>query len=235
MKLNYQKKMTEIVNDLREAGRTPRLLLHSCCAPCSSYVLEYLSPDFEIVDFFYNPNITEREEYRKRSEELRRLIGEMPHHHGVTFLEGDFEPDAFFEAVRGLEEEPEGGERCRKCFALRLTKAAEAAEKNNCEFLTTSLTISPLKNAAWLNETGEEACAGRKVKWLPSDFKKKGGYQRSLELSREYGLYRQDYCGCIFSKRERQTRKEVLKEGGGCRDLTDGAEKPGCHMHRDEL
>ena len=227
----FQKQMEKIVNDLREAGRTPRLLLHSCCAPCSSYVLEYLSPDFEILDFFYNPNITEKEEYRKRSEELRRLIEEQPHEHGVTFLEGDFEPGAFFEAVKGLESEPEGGERCRKCFALRLEKAAEVAEKNNCEYLTTSLTISPLKNAVWLNEAGEAACAGRKVSWLPSDFKKRGGYLRSIELSREYGLYRQDYCGCIFSKRERQSRNKT----GKCPDLTDGAEKPGCHMQRDEL
>lgn len=217
--MNYQKQMQEMIDQIREAGRTPRLLLHSCCAPCSSYVLECLSPDFEILDFFYNPNITEEHEFRLRSDELKRLIGEQPHRYAVTFLEGPFEPVAFFEAVRGVEDVPEGGERCFRCFALRLTRAAEEAEKNHCDYLTTTLTISPLKNAARLNEIGEAACAGRRVMWLPSDFKKKGGYQRSLELSGDYGLYRQDYCGCIFSKREREAKRRERE----CRNPTEGA------------
>ena len=198
---NYQKELDRITEECASSGSVPRLLLHSCCAPCSSYVLEYLSAYFEITDFFYNPNITKAEEYGKRVAEMQRLIAEQPHAHSVRFLEGSYEPQKFFEAVRGLETCPEGGERCAVCFRMRLEEAAKRAAEGAYDYMTTTLTISPLKNARLLNEIGEEEAARYKVKWLPSDFKKKGGYQRSIELSKEYQLYRQNYCGCIFSVR----------------------------------
>jgi len=204
-KRNYQKELDGILTELAKRQGTekvPRLFLHSCCAPCSSYVLEYLSSHFEITDFFYNPNITEREEYTKRADELQRLIREQPHRYQVTYLEGNFEPERFMEAAHGLEDCPEGGERCFQCFRLRLFETARvAAEAGGYDYFTTTLTISPLKNAEKLNAIGEEAAGVYGVRWLPCDFKKKGGYQRSVELSREYGLYRQNYCGCVFSKR----------------------------------
>ena len=183
------------------AAHTPRLLLHSCCAPCSSYVLEYLSNYFEITDFFYNPNITSEEEYRHRADELQRLIDRMPHKYPVTFVEGPYDKAVFFEAVKGLENEPEGGERCFACYELRLREAAKLAAAGGYDYFTTTLSISPLKNAEKLNEIGERLSAEYGVKHLPSDFKKRGGYQRSIELSREYELYRQNYCGCVFSRR----------------------------------
>ena len=195
---NYGKELDEIIKGLE---RTPTLLLHACCAPCSSYVLEYLSQYFEITLFYYNPNITEEAEYRLRVSEARRLLSEMDLKHPAHFLEGKYEPERFLEAVKGLEKEPEGGARCAVCFRLRLEEAAKEAAKGGYDFFTTTLTISPLKNAPLLNAIGEKAAAGAGLAWLPSDFKKKGGYQRSIELSKEYGLYRQDYCGCVFSKR----------------------------------
>ena len=172
-------------------------------------MLEYLAQYMQITVFFYNPNITRTEEYRKRVEEEKRLIRELPAKYPVAFLEGSYEPDQFFEAVKGLEKEPEGGKRCEVCFKLRLEEAARiAAENGGFDFFTTSLTISPLKNADLLNEVGEAAGEKYGIPFLPSDFKKKNGYKRSIELSREYDLYRQDYCGCIFSERERQLQKE---------------------------
>lgn len=204
---NYQKELEELIGQLGKDGRVPRLLLHSCCAPCSSYVLEYLSEYFNITLFYYNPNITEREEYTKRVEEVKRLIAELPVRHPVTFLEGDYEPQVFTGAVRGLEHEPEGGARCGVCFRLRLDKAAQAAARLASEcgeevLFTTTLTISPLKNAGLLNGIGEETASRYEgISWLGSDFKKRGGYQRSIQLSAQYGLYRQDYCGCVYSKR----------------------------------
>lgn len=200
-KRNYQRELDAILERSREEGRVPRLLLHSCCAPCSSYVLEYLAPQASITAFYYNPNITEETEYRKRVQELRRLIAARPRPHPVTLLEGAYEPERFFAAVKGLEAVPEGGARCLRCFRLRLFEAARVAAEGGFDYFTTSLTISPLKDAAAINAIGEEAAAAFQVPWLPSDFKKKGGYARSIELSRELGLYRQDYCGCIFSKR----------------------------------
>ena len=199
-KRNYQRELDRILQDLSGQGKVPRLLLHSCCAPCSSYVLEYLSPQFEIVDFFYNPNIAPEEEYRFRAEELRRLIGEMPLPHPVRFVEGPYDPERFYTAAEGLEKVPEGGARCRKCFALRLEEAAQKARELQCDFFTTTLTISPLKNAETINQIQEEIAEKYGVAYLPSDFKKRDGYKRSLELSREYDLYRQNYCGCVFSK-----------------------------------
>ncbi len=201
-KRNYQKELDRMIADQEREGRTPRLLLHCCCAPCSSYVFEYLSEYFSITAFFYNPNITEEAEYRKRVDEIRRLIREQPHVHEVTLLEGPYEPERFFsEAARGYEDCREGGERCARCFRLRLSVSAAAARRGGFDYVSTTLTISPLKNAAVLNAIGEEEAAAHQVAWLPCDFKKKDGYKRSTQLSDEYGLYRQDYCGCIYSLR----------------------------------
>lgn len=200
---NYQKELEQILQDIGGRETPPRLLLHSCCAPCSSYVLEYLSEWFEIEDLFYNPNIAPEEEYRFREEELRRLIREMPFSHRVRFQEGRYEPERFYETVKGYEQLPEGGERCRRCFELRLDEAARKAAELSCEYFTTTLTISPLKNAGMINAAGEEAAGRYGVRFLPSDFKKKNGFKRSTELSGVYGLYRQNYCGCVFSKRDR--------------------------------
>lgn len=207
-KVNYQLELEKELKKLPDRHR--RLLLHSCCAPCSSYCLEYLRQYFEITVFYYNPNISFPEEYRHRVEEQKRLIGEMnarPDSCGrISFVEGDYEPSRFLEAVRGLEDCPEGGERCFACYALRLSEAARMAAEGGCDYFTTTLSISPLKNAQKLNEIGRAEGAKCGVRYLSSDFKKKGGYQRSIELSREYGLYRQDYCGCAFSKAERDQR-----------------------------
>lgn len=201
MKINYQKKLEQFLLTLE--GAAPRLLLHSCCAPCSSYVLEYLSEYFQITVFYYNPNISLKEEYGKRVAEQRRLIGQLPAKYPIAFLEGCYEPERFFEAVRGLEHIREGGERCFRCFALRLGEAARVAREQGFDFFTTTLSISPLKNAEKLNEIGREVAEEYDIMFLPSDFKKRDGYKRSIELSREYELYRQDYCGCIYSRRER--------------------------------
>lgn len=205
-KRNYQKELEQIIAGLPD-GAVPRLLLHSCCAPCSSYCLEYLSDTFEILDFYYNPNISPKTEYEERRQELLRLIREQPHRHPVTFLEGVYEPERFYELTRGMEELPEGQERCFRCYELRLREAARKAKELGADYFATTLTISPLKNAEKLNELGEALAKEYGVAHLPSDFKKKNGYQRSVELSKEYGLYRQDYCGCVFSKREAEQRR----------------------------
>ena len=188
----------------RNAGRLPRLLLHSCCAPCSSAVLEYLSPHFDITLFYYNPNITPEEEYRKRVAELHRLVREADYPNPVAILEGRYDPTAFFGMARGLEELPEGGQRCFCCYRLRLEETARVAAAGGYEYFTTTLSVSPYKNAAKLNAIGAELGEACGVKYLLSDFKKKDGYRRSIELSRQYGLYRQNYCGCVFSKAQRE-------------------------------
>ena len=212
--VNYQKELEKILNTLQEKGeaasdyRPPRLFLHSCCAPCSSYCLEYLCHYFLITVFYYNPNITEQEEYEKRVEEQQRLIREMDTKYPVKFLEGAYEPERFFEIAKGLEEIPEGGSRCRKCFELRLAETARLCKEGGYDYFTTTLTISPLKNAPLLNEVGELAAETYGTVFLNSDFKKKNGYKRSVELSQEYGLYRQEYCGCIYSRQERQRQLE---------------------------
>lgn len=200
-KINYQKELELVLK--KEEGKLPSLLLHSCCAPCSSYVLEYLSRYFGITVFYFNPNIYPEEEYRYRADEQRRLIAQMQTAHPVGFLEGRFEPSEFYQAVRGFEHVPEGGERCRLCFRLRLGETARAAAEGGFGYFTTTLTISPMKNAQILNQIGMEEAQKYGVRWLPSDFKKKNGYKRSIELSREYQLYRQDYCGCVYSLRSR--------------------------------
>ena len=227
-KINYQKELEKVLD--KEKERVPTLLLHSCCAPCSSYVLEYLAQYFSITVFYYNPNIYPEAEYEKRVEEQQRLIREMnaknqlalctddrqekkasgqniKEYHEIRFLAGRFDPQEFYQAVKGLEKIPEGGERCHACFRLRLAEAAKIAKEGNYDYVTTTLTISPLKNAEMLNVIGREAADACGTTWLPSDFKKKNGYRRSVELSAEYGLYRQDYCGCVFSKQEREASK----------------------------
>ena len=207
-KRNYQKELETVIQKEQKEGRTPKLLLHSCCAPCSSYVLEYLSPFFAITDFFYNPNISPKEEYQKREEELKRLIDEMPMKNKPVFLAGEYHPEEFYQMAKGLEDVPEGGERCFLWYRMRLEEAAKMAVEKYCDYFATTLTISPLKNAQKLNEIGEELEKKYGVRHLPSDFKKKNGYKRSIELSKEYDLYRQDFCGCVFSKRERDRREQ---------------------------
>ena len=212
-KINYQKELDKVIEVLQRQGRVPRLLLHSCCAPCSSYVLEYLSRYFEITVFYYNPNIYPPEEFGKRVEEQKRLIAQLPAEHPISFLDGPYEPERFYEMARGLEQVPEGGARCFKCYRLRLTETAEMARAGKYDYFTTTLSISPLKNAEKLNEIGGQLAKDYGVDYLYSDFKKRNGYKRSTELSREYGLYRQDYCGCVFSMRERRTQqKAAIKE-----------------------
>lgn len=224
-KRNYSKELEKRIDEFQKEGRYPRLLLHACCAPCSSYCLEYLREYFDITVFFFNPNITEENEYKKRVEEEKRLISEYNRQieekcfedmhstesaRKIEIIEGRYDPREFYEAAKGLEDCREGGERCRKCFELRLNETARIAADKGFGYFTTTLTISPLKNAEVLNEVGELAAtninkeAGRDViSFLPSDFKKKEGYKRSIELSAKFGLYRQDFCGCSFSKAER--------------------------------
>lgn len=208
MNRNYQKELEKIIEKNKIEKKVPSLFLHSCCAPCSSYVLEYLSQYFEITDFFYNPNISPKEEYEKRIEEMRHLIDGMSFVYKPKFVEGEYCPERFYEMAKGLEEVPEGGERCFKCFRMRMEEAARLAAEGGYDYFTTTLTISPLKNTQKINEIGEELAEIYNVKHLPSDFKKKNGYKRSIELSKEYQLYRQDYCGCVFSKREREEQKK---------------------------
>ncbi len=197
--MNYQKELEKLIDRLQMEEKTPRLLLHSCCAPCSSYVLEYLSDYFEITVFYYNPNIYPESEYTKRILEQQMLIGDMKLRHPVSFLAGVYERQRFYEMARGMEHLKEGGERCFKCYELRLLEAARVAKEGEFDYFTTTLSISPMKNAEKLNEIGMKVGAQYGVSYLQSDFKKKNGYKRSIELSQEYGLYRQDYCGCEFS------------------------------------
>ncbi len=212
-RVNYQGKLDKILDSLKAGdGRAdaPSLFLHSCCAPCSSYVLEYLCPIFKITVFYFNPNISDSGEYRKRVAEQIRLIDAYNREkkgYPIAVVEGDYEPGRFFEMARGYEDCPEGGGRCERCFELRLRETAGRAKEGGFDYFGTSLTISPLKNAAKINEIGSLLAAEYGIAWLPSDFKKKNGYKRSIELSAEYGLYRQDYCGCCYSRAERQGRQ----------------------------
>ena len=215
MKRNYQKELDKIIENQKKQQWVPKLFLHSCCAPCSSYVLEYLSQYFQITVFYYNPNIYPKEEYFKRVEEqknfIRRFqqdmfqIREQRSCHEINFLEGIYEKDKFYQMALGLEKLPEGGERCLQCYELRLRETAVNAKKFGMDFFTTTLSISPLKNAEKLNEIGERLAKEYGIPYLTSDFKKREGYKRSVELSKEYGMYRQDYCGCVFSMKERES------------------------------
>lgn len=189
-----------MLSEFAEKGVTPSLLLHSCCAPCSSYVLEYLTQFFSITIYYYNPNISDEEEYFRRIKEQQRLLRELPVKNPIHFLQGNYEPDRFYQLARGLEQSLEGGERCFRCYELRLEETAKLAKEQGFDFFTTTLSISPHKNASKLNEIGEMLSQKYDTPYLYSDFKKKNGYKRSIELSKEYQLYRQDYCGCIYSK-----------------------------------
>lgn len=207
--INFSKELDHLLEQPEIKGK--HLFLHSCCAPCSSYVLEYLRSFFRITVFYYNPNITEDTEYCKRVKEQKRLIGifnQQEDGYPISVVEGRYEPDEFFAAAKGYEQCKEGGERCFRCYELRLRETALQAREAAADYFTTTLTISPLKNARKLNEIGRQLAKEIGISFLPSDFKKKNGYKRSVELSELYGLYRQDYCGCVFSKLERQAQKE---------------------------
>lgn len=201
-KRNYQKELDRLLERQKTEETVPTLLLHSCCAPCSSYVLKYLSEHFHITVCYYNPNISLREEFEKRVREQARLIEAMPMKHPVSLVVPDYVPEEFYAVAKGLEKEPEGGKRCEQCFRLRLGYAARMAAERGFDYYTTTLSISPLKDAELLNRIGEELAAEVGVRYLNSDFKKKDGYRQSVQLSKEYDLYRQDYCGCVFSKRD---------------------------------
>lgn len=220
-KRNYQQELEKEIKELD--GKHKSLLLHSCCAPCSSYVLSYLRSYFDITLFYYNPNITDETEYRKRVIEQRRLIQELNQNGkseaaedsssyaaSIQFMEGIYLPKRFFDMAKGYEDCKEGGERCFRCYEMRLRQAAEIAAEGGFDYFTTTLTISPLKNAEKLNEIGERLAREYHVAFLPSDFKKKNGYKRSIELSKEYDLYRQDFCGCGYSKAERELQKQSM-------------------------
>ena len=211
-KKNYQKIMEDLIRENCTAGEAPSLLLHSCCAPCSSYCIACLAEHFHVTVFYYNPNISFSEEYRKRVAEQKRLIAAYNKEEKgwpIDIVEGDYEPERFYEMAKGYENCPEGGERCFHCFDLRLRRTAELAADGGYDYFATTLTISPLKNAAKINEIGQALSGEYGIPWLPSDFKKKNGYKRSIELSGIYGLYRQDYCGCEFSYKARQAEKCV--------------------------
>ena len=200
-KQNYQIALDAQLNAIAASPKKPTLLLHACCAPCSSYVLEYLSEFFDITLFFYNPNISPESEYSFRAAELERLIKEMPLKGNVRLIVPVYTPDVFTSLARGLEEQPERGSRCTECYRERLTKTFLEAEKNGFDYFSTTLSISPHKDADRLNAIGQALARNSTTQWLFSDFKKKNGYKRSIELSKIYNLYRQDYCGCIYSKK----------------------------------
>lgn len=200
MKINYQKMLDDVIEQIKKNGTKPTLLLHACCAPCSSAVLEYLYRHFNITLFFYNPNISPESEFTYRLEELKRLIIEM-NFEDIEIVVPHYVNNEFEELAKGLENLPEGNKRCKKCYRLRLMKTAEYAKENNFDYFTTTLSVSPYKNAQLLNEIGGELEKEYGINYLYSDFKKKEGYKRSCELSREYNLYRQNYCGCIYSKK----------------------------------
>lgn len=212
MNRNYQKELEKLIAENEKNKIVPTLLLHSCCAPCSSYCLEYLSQYFKITVLYYNPNIFPLQEFHKRIQEQEKLIQELPAKYPIHFVAGEYDSEKFYEMAKGLEDLKEGGERCFRCYELRLREAAKLAEKEGFDYFTTTLSISPLKNAHKLVEIGERLAEEYQVAYLTSDFKKKNGYLRSTELSREYGLYRQDYCGCIYSKIQRENEKKSLQK-----------------------
>lgn len=203
-KINYDRKMWEIIAKQVEVKK---LLLHSCCAPCSSACLEKLTPYFDITILYYNPNIEPYEEYLKRKEEEIRFINEFPHHNKIDILDCDYNHDEFIKIAKGLEDEPERGKRCLKCYNLRMEYTAKKAKDLGYDYFATTLTLSPLKDSQVINSIGYAISKRIDISYLPSDFKKQNGYQRSIELSREYNLYRQNFCGCIYSKRDIEDAK----------------------------
>lgn len=213
MKINYEILMENQLKEIEKTGTKPKLLLHSCCAPCSSAILEFLQNYFDITVYFYNPNITFEEEYYKRLNEQREYHEKREY--SIKVIEGKYDPrEDFFKQVKGLEDRKEGGERCFKCYTLRMEATAQKAKELGFDYFSTVLSISPLKNAQWINEIGEELSKKYDIKFLNGDFKKKNRYLRSTEISREYELYRQDYCGCVFSKMERETKEKEKLTGG---------------------
>ncbi|MDO5755858.1 MAG: epoxyqueuosine reductase QueH [Tissierellia bacterium] len=210
MKINYQKKLDEIIENEENHGK--KLLIHSCCGPCSSYVLEYLSRYFRIIVFYYNPNIYPAKEIDLRIHEQREVISHIQGKYPVELKIGEYCPEKYYRGIAGHEKEKEGSIRCYKCYQLRMEEAAKMAKEWNCDYYTTTLSISPHKRADWINEIGKEFEKIYGVKHLPSDFKKKGGYQRSVELSKKWQIYRQDYCGCVFSKKEKEEREKEKEE-----------------------
>ena len=207
---NYQKMLEATIAGLKEQNRVPTLLLHSCCAPCSSYCLEYLSQYFHITVDYYNPNIYPEEEYHMRVQEQQRLIRELPAKYPIAFREGAYDKERFYEMAKGFEQDKEGGARCMECYKLRLESTAKLAKEKKFDYFTTTLSISPLKNSVKLNEIGERLGAEYGIPYLVSDFKKKNGYKRSVEISKEYDMYRQYYCGCVFSKKQRD--EEIVEK-----------------------
>ena len=197
--INYDRELEKIINNLDD--KVPRILLHSCCAPCSSYVISYLSNYFDITIFYYNPNISPMDEYLKRKEEQIRLIKEIKTKNKLDIIDCDYDNDLYEKSIKGLENEPERGNRCTVCFNLRLNKTAEIAKKFNYDYFGTTLTVSPYKNSNLINEIGLDISKKYDINYLVSDFKKKNGYKKSIELSKEFNLYRQNYCGCKYSKR----------------------------------
>lgn len=210
MKINYQLELDKTLEKIVKEESVPRLLLHSCCAPCSTYVLEYLSQYFEIGVLYYNPNIYPKEEFLYREQEQEDLIGKLETKHPITFIKASYNPKEYFEYVKGYEKEKEGGKRCELCFELRLREAARVAKEGGCDYFTTTLSISPHKDSQLLNEVGKRVGEEFGVKYLFSDFKKKNGFKRSVELTQEYDMYRQDYCGCVFSYNESMERRADL-------------------------
>ena len=208
-KINYQLVLDDTINRISGSGITPTLFLHACCAPCSSYVLEYLSQYFKITVFFYNPNIYPDSEYDHRADEIRRFVEAFPAANKVDLITTDHDEQVFYDTVRGFESLGEGSERCYRCYEMRLKKTAELACSHGFDYFTTTLSISPMKNAAWLNEIGGRIAGEYGIAYLYSDFKKRNGFKRSTELSAEYGMYRQDYCGCVYSYRESQSRRKL--------------------------
>ena len=209
--MNYNKLMESIIEKIKTEGKTPSVLLHSCCAPCSSHVIDTLTKNFDITILYYNPNIEPYEEYLKRKEEEIRFINEYPNKNKLDIIDCDYDNDLFKEMSKGLENEPERGARCIKCYYLRLDKTANIASELKYDFFGTTLTVSPLKNSNKLNEIGLLLQEKYNIKYLVSDFKKKEGYKHSIELAKEYNLYRQDYCGCIYSKHQREQEKANKK------------------------
>lgn len=206
-KINFQKELDKIIDANKREDFLPSLFLHSCCAPCSSYTIEYLSKYFKITVFYYNPNISPKAEYEKRKAEQIRLINSMKTENKVDFLDCDYDYSDFESIAKGYEHCKEGGERCFRCYELRLRKTAEEARKNGFDYFCTTLSISPLKNSQKINEIGFSLENEIGIKWLPSDFKKKEGYKRSIELSKEYNLYRQNFCGCVYSKNQLNSKE----------------------------
>lgn len=208
MNINYQKVLEDTLNNISKTGKTPSLLLHACCAPCSSYCLEYLSSFFNITILYYNPNIYPDDEYNRRLSELKDFLKSFLHQNEINLMECDYNPDEYYKNVKGLEKLGERSKRCYECYKFRMDKCAKLASDNHFDYFTTTLSISPYKDAKWINEIGEILENKYNVKYLYADFKKKNGYKRSIELSKEYNLYRQDYCGCVYSKLEHDKKRK---------------------------